>query len=406
MIKLNEDMFDSVFATEIPSAIMGIDIEDEITQGPAVGMDTGVAELLLHLINDENEAIQNYNSARATLATDPNYSEFIEVMDDIATEELNHVGQLQALLKRISPNASAIEAGEEEAEGQLTEDLDRCNECGTRMKFDENTGLSYCPKCKSKLHEQLNKSKSLVESVEVPYFKAFITNLGKYNEGELVGEWVDFPIDENEFESILQSIGISNEPDEDGNYYEEWFVTDYECNLPGFEWQELGEYPSYDTLQEYGEMVESIDDLEAVSNALEVTGDLKEAIEGLSNGDIYYYPGVTTDEELGYMIVDEMYGGVDQLDQDVLENCFDYEMLGRELGFESYEGDNEEEISAGEYWCGDENASDYDIGVAYVDAVGIDGVSNIEQYFDYGSFGSDYTHYGFTFTSDGCIEQR
>lgn len=24
-------------------------------------------------------------------------------------------------------------------------------------------------------------------------FEAFITNLGKYNEGELVGEWVKFP---------------------------------------------------------------------------------------------------------------------------------------------------------------------------------------------------------------------
>lgn len=24
-------------------------------------------------------------------------------------------------------------------------------------------------------------------------FEAFVTNLGKYNEGELVGEWVQFP---------------------------------------------------------------------------------------------------------------------------------------------------------------------------------------------------------------------
>ena len=27
--------------------------------------------------------------------------------------------------------------------------------------------------------------------------KGFITNLGKYNEGELIGEWIDFPIDED-----------------------------------------------------------------------------------------------------------------------------------------------------------------------------------------------------------------
>ena len=26
-------------------------------------------------------------------------------------------------------------------------------------------------------------------------FQAFVTNLGKYNEGKLVGEWVKFPTD-------------------------------------------------------------------------------------------------------------------------------------------------------------------------------------------------------------------
>ena len=40
------------------------------------------------------------------------------------------------------------------------------------------------------------------------YFRAYITNLGKYNEGELVGEWVDFPIDEDEFNDILTRIEI------------------------------------------------------------------------------------------------------------------------------------------------------------------------------------------------------
>ena len=29
-------------------------------------------------------------------------------------------------------------------------------------------------------------------------FEAFVTNLGKYNEGELVGEWVHFPTTEEE----------------------------------------------------------------------------------------------------------------------------------------------------------------------------------------------------------------
>ena len=58
-------------------------------------------------------------------------------------------------------------------------------------------------------------------------FKAFITNLGKYNEGALVGKWVEFPCDEEEFEQHLKEIGIGS-TDEFGQPYEEWFVTDYD----------------------------------------------------------------------------------------------------------------------------------------------------------------------------------
>ena len=39
-------------------------------------------------------------------------------------------------------------------------------------------------------------------------FAAFITNLGKYNEGELIGEWVKFPTSAEEIRTALDSIGI------------------------------------------------------------------------------------------------------------------------------------------------------------------------------------------------------
>lgn len=248
-------------------------------------------------------------------------------------------------------------------------------------------------------------SEQLTEALEAPYFKAFITNLGKYNEGELVGDWVEFPIDEDDFTQVLESIGIGD-ADDFGAPYEEWFVSDYECNLPGFDWQELGEYPSYESLQEYGELVNSIDDLEAVSNALEVTGNLQDAIDGIDNGSIMFYRGVNDNSDLGYMWVDEVYGGAENLDKETLERYFDYEQLGRDLSFDSYEGDEGEDISAGEYWCGDENASDAEIGEAFVEAVGIDGVSDISSYFDYEQFGRDLSFDGFTFTSDGCVLQE
>ena len=218
-----------------------------------------------------------------------------------------------------------------------------------------------------------------------------------------------FPIDEDDFDEVLKRIQIGD-TDDFGAPYEEWFVTDYECDLDGFDWQELGEYPSYDSLQEYGELIESIDDVEAVENAYEVTGDLREAIEGIDDGRIIYYPGCNTEEELGEYVINEIYGG--EITHDLAEQYFDYDMLGRDLGFDDYENpdydpddeNSEEYISAGEYWCGDEYASDSDIGAAYVDAVGFDGVSNIENYFDYEAFGRDLTFESFTLTKDGAIE--
>ena len=62
-------------------------------------------------------------------------------------------------------------------------------------------------------------------------FEAFVTNLGKYNEGELVGEWVHFPTTEEEMKKVFERIGIGSK-DEFGQVYEEWFITDYDCSIP------------------------------------------------------------------------------------------------------------------------------------------------------------------------------
>ena len=45
--------------------------------------------------------------------------------------------------------------------------------------------------------------------------QVYIANLGKYNEGELVGDWFSFPLDE---EVIAERIGLNAE-------YEEYAIT-------------------------------------------------------------------------------------------------------------------------------------------------------------------------------------
>lgn len=61
--------------------------------------------------------------------------------------------------------------------------------------------------------------------------RAFIANLDKYNEGEVVGEWVDFPATPDEMEGVLDRIGIG-ERDHFGNIYDEIFITDMTTNIP------------------------------------------------------------------------------------------------------------------------------------------------------------------------------
>ena len=59
-------------------------------------------------------------------------------------------------------------------------------------------------------------------AVSYTHLEAFINNLGKYNEGFLVGEWVKFPVTNEEMQAVFKRIGI-------GRRYEEWFITDYDC---------------------------------------------------------------------------------------------------------------------------------------------------------------------------------
>lgn len=61
-------------------------------------------------------------------------------------------------------------------------------------------------------------------------FDAFVTNLGKYNEGELVGEWVHFPTTEEKMKEVFERIGIGSK-DEFGHVYEEWFMPNTVCPL-------------------------------------------------------------------------------------------------------------------------------------------------------------------------------
>ena len=166
-------------------------------------------------------------------------------------------------------------------------------------------------------------------------FAAFITNLGKYNEGELVGEWVKFPTTAEELKKVFDRIGIGQK-DEFGQPYEEWFITDYDCYV-GALYDKLGEYENLDELNYLASKLDEMGEGEYAQfqAAMEVgdhSGSLQEIINLTDNLDCYdLYPSIQDYDDLGRYYIDEL----DAMQvPEHLRNYIDYEAYGRDVALE------------------------------------------------------------------------
>ena len=166
-------------------------------------------------------------------------------------------------------------------------------------------------------------------------FAAFITNLGKYNEGELVGEWVKFPTTAEELEEVFKRIGIGQK-DDFGNPYEEWFITDYDCYVDGL-YDKLGEYENLDKLNYLASKLDEMDqsDYAKFQAAMEIgdyTSSLQEIINLTENLDCYeIYPNIEDYDDLGRYYLEEL--EVSKVPAH-LQNYIDYEAYGRDVALE------------------------------------------------------------------------
>lgn len=106
--------------------------------------------------------------------------------------------------------------------------------------------------------------------------RVYIANLGKYNEGYLVGDWFSFPIDE---EDVAERIGLNER-------YEEYAVHDTE-NFP----IEIGEYISIEELNEMFEMIEELPDYitDELDEFISHYGSLEEVYDHKDDVCRYYY---------------------------------------------------------------------------------------------------------------------
>ena len=95
--------------------------------------------------------------------------------------------------------------------------------------------------------------------------KVFVSNLAKYNDGELTGQWTTLPVDDVN-KDILDKLELGGNS-HDG-YNHDWLISDYEAPF------KINEYDDLYNLNELAEALESYDTIEDIYNVI----DDKEAI--------------------------------------------------------------------------------------------------------------------------------
>ena len=86
-----------------------------------------------------------------------------------------------------------------------------------------------------------------------------LTNLGKYNEGELIYSRLVLPATTEEIQTAYDEIGVA-----DGTMYEEAFISDYETDINGLS---ISEYAS---ISELNELAEELLECANISSSLDI----------------------------------------------------------------------------------------------------------------------------------------
>ena len=114
------------------------DLSEETPSTPETEEATGLSNIIITAINDEWKTIAYYNDLVELLRKEGK-DEMINVIEDIANEENKHVGQLQEIMKQLSPNTSSIADGETEGSEQLNQFLDNTSQEASNFSFKINS---------------------------------------------------------------------------------------------------------------------------------------------------------------------------------------------------------------------------------------------------------------------------
>lgn len=162
----------------------------------------------------------------------------------------------------------------------------------------------------------------------------FLTNLGEYNAGNLVGEWVELPISDDDLGKVFDRIRVCHGNvkyyDNCGNPYEEYFISDYETDL-GIE---VVEYSLIWELNKKAKAISDLSDYEVKAfRAMMSAGYFfDEAMEKIADGEYSIYFDCHDMTDVAYGVVEEC--GYLRGVPETVSLYFDYEAFGRDLDIE------------------------------------------------------------------------
>lgn len=82
-----------------------------------------VADMMISAINAKYDHIRDLNSIVTTLE-ECGRSEYVDIIKEMLEDEHRMIGQLQEIVKEVSPEANEVEVGKEEVEDSLNENFD------------------------------------------------------------------------------------------------------------------------------------------------------------------------------------------------------------------------------------------------------------------------------------------
>lgn len=158
-----------------------------------------------------------------------------------------------------------------------------------------------------------------------------VTNLRKYNEGELISEWIRLPTSEEAIQEVLDKIGINEECEEHFLSDWEWSSEDEheeDIEIEGFPIKDFSEVFSLNQRLEDFLCDVYFEDIYIFNGIYNKIGDFEKSISKYKDGDYSIIYNVKSLSDLGVAALHDL-NSFGPIPED-LEEYIDFERIGKE----------------------------------------------------------------------------